>query len=202
VGELDKAPGDNLFGPDVLTTGDMDGDGHVDVIVRSTDRRIVQWFRHPDRDSLVEPLDPATAPGEPSRTNFPGQVYTLVQDELRDTQGIGVGDLTADGQVEAVVAIGGALQWFDSATALSGIYSEWGSEFLLDDTKAQGTTADPTDPDYVDAATFINDILVTDLDGDGFGDIIATFDRRVISGLADDTLLWFRNTLGDEAEPE
>ena len=197
IGHLDRPPGDNVFGADVVTTGDMDGDGHVDVLVRSADRRVVQWFRHPDRDSLIEPLDPSCAPICP-RQNYPWQVYTLVEDEVRDPQGIAVGDLTADGQVEAVVAIGGALQWFNSATAVNGIFSPWGSEFLLDDTKEQGTTADPTDPDFIDAATFINDVIIADLDGDGFGDIVATFDRRVISGLADDRLFWFRNTLGEQ----
>ena len=52
----------------------------------------------------------------------------------------------------------------------------------------------------MDDGTIINDLTIVDLDGDGFGDILGTLDRRVASGLADDALIWFRNTLGDQAE--
>ncbi|MFH0982738.1 MAG: VCBS repeat-containing protein [Planctomycetota bacterium] len=198
VGHLDRAPGDQSFGADVITTGDMDGDGFEDVLVRSTDRKVVQWFRRPVSESPLEPLDPSESPTPSSRFDFPWQVYTLVEYPIRDPMGIAIGDLTGDGQVDAVVAVGGALEWFDSALAPAGIYSEWGGTFVIDDTKEQGTTADPNDPDFRDTATFINNVIVADLDGDGFNDIIATLNRRVVSGLAEDSLIWFRNTLGDE----
>ena len=45
-------------------------------------------------------------------------------------------------------------------------------------------------------------MAVVGIDGVGFGDVIATFDRRTFSGLNDDTLLWFRNTLGEQAQDE
>ncbi len=179
-----------------MTLGDMDGDGFTDVMVRAADRKVVEWFRHPTGD----PLEPIFPPPDavPGRFDFPWQVYTLVDYPNREPMGIAIGDLTGDGQAEAVVAVGGALEWFDSAAAPAGLYSQWGGTFIVDDTKAQGTTADPNDPDFEDTATLINEVIITDLDGDGFNDIVGTLDRRVDSGLAEDTIIWFRNTLGDE----
>ena len=58
---------------------------------------------------------------------------------------------------------------------------------------------DPNDPDFVDDGTVIYGLTIVDLDQDGANDVIATFDRRVVSGLTDDTLLWFRNTILDDA---
>ena len=69
---------------------------------------------------------------------------------------------------------------------------------FLDDTKLKGTTDDPTDVDFLDDGTLLNNLLVVDVDGDGVNDILATFDRRVEGGLYDDTIIWFKNTLFDE----
>jgi hypothetical protein len=43
--------------------------------------------------------------------------------------------------------------------------------------------------------TLINSILVVDLDGDSDNDLVATFDRTGLSGVTNDALVWFRNTL-------
>ena len=36
-------------------------------------------------------------------------------------------------------------------------------------------------------------VLIVDLDGDGFNDIVGTIDRVELSGLTNDALIWFRN---------
>ena len=46
----------------------------------------------------------------------------------------------------------------------------------------------------------MNNLLIVDIDDDGVNDIVATLDRRVNSGLADDAIIWFRNTLFDNVE--
>jgi len=182
---------------DVIALGDVDLDGFDDVLVRSITGRVVQWFRHPGAADL-EPIFP---PPDvvPDRFNFPWQVYTMAEYEIHKPAGIAIGDLTGDGFNEVVVGAGGVVNWYDASVAES-TYDSWGENFVVDDTKANGTTDDPNDPDFVDAGTVIYGLTVVDIDGDGFGDVVGTLDRRVMSGLADDTLIWFRNTLGDREE--
>jgi hypothetical protein len=182
---------------DVIALGDVDFDGFDDVVVRSRGGLVVQWFRHPgaaDGEPVFPPPDVT-----PSRFNFPWQVYTLAEFAIGRPAGIAVGDLTGDGINEVAVAAGGVVVWFDS-TVVPSVYDPWSANFVIDDTKANGTTDDPNDPDFVDNGTVINAVTIVDLDGDGFGDMLGTLDRRVESGLSDDTLLWFRNTLGDQGQ--
>lgn len=185
---------------DVLAIGDMDGDGIDDVMVRSSVGRIVQWFH---------------APTEPSTTFIrnPWRVYTLAQFLEREPQGIAIGDLTGDGQAEAVVAAEGAVVWFDSSRAPS-VFDQWGENLVIDegpspDAGTDGaaadqsdldalldlldTDADPTAQTLEDTGTFINALLIADIDGNGFNDIVGTIDRDELSGLANDALVWFRN---------
>jgi len=191
---------------DVIVLGDVDMDGFEDVLTRSAEGYVVQWFRHPGAADL-EPIFPPDNPPVPDRVeaaweeafNFPWQVYTMAQFEIGAPSGIVVGDLTGDGINEVAVAAGGVIAWYD-ASLVESTYEPWGENFVVDDTKANGTTDDPTDPDFQDTGTVIFSLSIVDLDGDGYGDVLATFDRRVDSGLADDTLLWFRNTLGDQTE--
>ncbi len=183
---------------DIIALGDVDLDGFDDVLVRSQPGLIVQWFRHPgaaDREPIFPPPDAV-----PDRFNFPWQVYSMAEFGFHKPAGIAIGDMTADGFNEVVVAAGGVVYWYDAAMAET-VYDPWGENFVIDDTKANGTTDDPTDPDFIDAGTIMNALTVVDIDGDGYGDVIGTLDRRTFSGLNDDTLIWFRNTLGDEATP-
>ena len=56
-----------------------------------------------------------------------------------------------------------------------------------------------TDPQVAQEAatgTIINSAIIVDLDGDGANDIVATLDRSGLSGLTNDALVWFRNSLG------
>ncbi|MHC4611650.1 MAG: FG-GAP repeat domain-containing protein, partial [Planctomycetota bacterium] len=178
---------------DVISLGDVDLDGYDDVLVRSRNGLIVQWFRHPggaDQEPIFPPPDVV-----PDRFNFPWQVYTMVEAGFRLPAAIAVGDLTGDGFNEVLVGAGGVVNWYD-ASVVESVYDTWGENFVIDDTKANGVTDDPNDPDFADAGTVIYSLTVVDLDDDGFGDVIGTLDRRVFSGLADDTLIWFRNTLG------
>ncbi len=187
----------------VITLGDVDRDGYEDVLVRSNSGMVVQWFRHPGAADL-EPIfpPPDVVPDQrPPHFNFPWQVYTIAEYDIGRPAGIAIGDLTGDGFNDIAVAAGGAVCWYDGSLVES-VYEPWAENFVLDDTKANGVTDDPTDPDYQDDGTVIYSLTIVDIDGDGAGDIVATFDRRVGSGLVDDTLIWFRNTIGDEADGE
>jgi hypothetical protein len=178
----------------MISIGDIDGDGFDDVLVRTITGQAVQWFRHPgagDGEPIFPPPDVV-----PERFNFPWQVYTMAEYEIGRPAGLAIGDLNGDGRNNVAVSAGGVVYWYDSALVDSP-FQPWGELFVVDDTKENGTTDDPNDPDYVDDGTVINWLTIVDLDQDGANDVIATFDRRVQSGLTDDTLLWFRNTLFD-----
>ncbi|MCK4660375.1 MAG: VCBS repeat-containing protein [Phycisphaerae bacterium] len=207
---------------DMVTLGDIDMDGFDDVLVRSAEGPIVQWFRHPgspesctsDADCgdseicieglcVLEPIFPPPNPAPPrvtpDRFNFPWEVYTIGQYAFGKPAGIAIGDLNGDGLNEVAVAAGGVVCWYDALLAQSR-YAMWYENFVVDDTKANGATDDPSDPNFQDSGTVIFNLSIIDIDDDGYGDIFATFDRRVESGLADDTLVWFRNTLGDQTD--
>jgi hypothetical protein len=176
----------------VVAIGDVDGDGFDDVFARSNVGQVVQWFRHPGVGD-GEPVFPAQS-ATPTRLNFPWQVYTMAEYEVGRPAGLAIGDLTGDGFNDVAVAAGGVIYWYDGSLAASR-YAPWGELFVMDDTKGNGTTDDPTDPDFKDDGSVIYGLNIVDLDGDGANDIVATFDRRTLSGLTSDTLIWFRNTI-------
>ena len=193
---------------DVITTGDVDGDGFEDVLVRSSIGAVVQWFKRPTDDG-TQPIYPPNNPPVPDRIppsnqafcSYPWPTFTIKEFEARVPEGIALGDVTGDGQVEAIIAAGGAVFWYQyDPDVQNGLYDMWVENFVVDDTKAEGETADPNDPDFRDRATIINTVIVLDVDGDGLNDVLSTVDRQTKSGLADDTLVWFRNTLNDEPE--
>jgi hypothetical protein len=55
--------------------------------------------------------------------------------------------------------------------------------------------ADPATQTLEESGTFVNALLIVDLDGDGDNDIVGTIDRNELSGLTADALVWFRNNL-------
>ena len=63
--------------------------------------------------------------------------------------------------------------------------------FSADDGDVFGTWSDSASFSDENASTSIRSILVVDLDGDGFDDIVGTIDRTATHN---DALLWLRNT--------
>jgi len=202
-------------GADVMTIADVDADGADDVIVRSTNGRIIQWFRRPTAETSqpeFPPPDPV-----PDRFNFPWQVYTLTEFADRVPGGLTVGDIDNDTRIELILAAEGAVLWFDESTVLTP-FDPWIEYTIIQDNPAASSPptlpgaqppAGGTPPTQqpggsgvgvteVDVSTTVNGLLVVDLDGDGFNDIVGTLDRRSGAGLSDDRLVWYRNTLGDE----
>lgn len=221
IGELDS-------GADRMALGDIDGDGFTDVLVRSTEGQIVQWFRRPTSED-IPPEFPPNNPPTPDRFNFPWPVYTLTEFEERTPEGVTIGDVDGDSRPEVIIAAGGAVLWFDESSTLTP-FDPWLENTIIKDVASGGfvsggttggttggsggtananasssTNANTSTPGgsgvgvgAVDTSTSINALLVVDLDGDGFNDIIGTLDRRTGAGLSDDRLVWYRNTLGDE----
>jgi hypothetical protein len=171
---------------DVLRVGDLDRDGRVDVIVRSTNGNVIQWLKGAGSQSTTAPLP-----------SLPWQVYTIAEFKDRSPRAIALGDLNSDGQLEVVASAGGALTWLDSEAAPS-VYDQWTARLIVDDDPEGGGGLGSTDPgvtvEEVGGSTAINSVLVVDLDGDGRNDIVATLDRTGLSGLSNDALVWFRNT--------
>lgn len=175
-------------GADIVRMGDVDGDGITDVVVRSTGGRVVQWFKGP--------TDPTTLP----LRNIPWQVYTLAEFVERTPEGIALGDLNMDGQLDLVAAAEGGVAWFDPEGD-SALYNQWIEHLIVDDAPPETTdttspaTTDPNvTPQETPTGTTINSVMVVDVDGDGAPDIVATFDRHGLSGLSNDALVWFRST--------
>jgi hypothetical protein len=191
---------------DVIAIGDIDNDGSDDVLVRSIDGRIVQWFRRPNQ-LVVSPEFPPADP-LPTRFNFPWQVFTLTELSDNVPEAIAVGDITGDGLNDVMVAYEGGVYWFD-ATVGDSAYDPWFPNAIIQDVPSAtaGTAAEGTGGGAapgsgvgvgeVDITTRINDLLVVDLDLDGRLDIVGTLDRRSGSGLSDDRLVWYRNIRAD-----
>lgn len=195
VGQMDT-------GADNLTIGDVDGDGFDDVVVRST-FGVVQWFRRP----TAVPIEPEFPPNDPvpNRFNFPWQVFTMTEFPSDSPEAVAVGDVTGDGQVELVIAAGGAAFWFDGSVADS-VFDPWSPNTIIQDSAEDmvaggGTAAAPgagVGVGVTDTSTVINTLLIVDVDGDGRNDIIGTLDRRSGSGVSDDRIVWYRNVRTEE----
>jgi hypothetical protein len=173
-------------GADVIKLGDIDRDGITDVVVRSTGGGLIQW--------LKGPVGPTTAP----LRAIPWQVYTLAEFTERVPEAIALGDLNFDTQLEVIAAAQGGLVWFDSQRAPT-LFDQWVENLIIDDQLGGPVDSPPTtdpnvEPEEVGNTTFINSILLVDLDGDGANDFVATLDRTGLSGLTNDALVWFRNT--------
>lgn len=174
---------------DAVRVGDIDGDGRLDVVVRSSGGRLIQWLKGPGSEATTTPLP-----------QIPWQVYTLAEFSERTPRAMAIGDLNSNDQAEVIVSAGGGLLWLDSAPAPT-VYDQWTSRLIIDDEPpgtpgAAPATTDPNvSPVQVAGTTVINSILVVDLDGDGAKDLVATLDRAGLSGLSNDALVWFRSTL-------
>ena len=174
-------------GADIVRLADIDQDGLTDVVMRSMNGALIQWFKAPE--------GPTTQPVR----NIPWQVYTLAEFTNRAPQAMTLGDINRDGIVEVIVSAGGGLAYFDSILAPS-VYDQWIERIIIDDDPSGSdsnvpSTTDPNvTPQEVAGSTVINDVLMTDLDGDGANDLVVTLDRSGLSGLTNDALVWFRNT--------
>ena len=205
IGQIDT-------GADKLTLGDVDNDGAVDVVVRSS-LGVVQWFRHPTAERRSPEFPPPDV--VPDRFNFPWEVYTLTEFDDQRPEGVALGDVTGDGILDLVVAANGAAFWYD-ATSGGTVYDPWVPNTIIQDSSddmetgtaagAAGSTAPGTAPgagvgvDETDVSTVINDLLIVDIDDDGRPDIIGTLDRRSGPGLSDDRIVWYKNTRTDDEE--
>lgn len=136
-------------GADGLMVADVDDDGRGDIIARSEDGLLIQWFRGPE--------DPITQ-------TFPWEVYTLVTFSELAPSAVTTGDINNDGQLDLVAAAAGALRWFTPYE--TAVFDKWDENMVATD--GNGEEAEPTE---------IKGLTVIDIDNDGRQDIIATLDR-------------------------
>ena len=186
--------GEVRSGADVLASGDIDGDGITDIVVRSTEGRLIQWFKGPQ--------NPTTTPVR----NLPWQVFTIAEFTDRIPEAIALGDLDGDGELELAASAQGAVIWLDPFPGGS-VFDQWQERLLIDDTPVDNPRPALTDPnvnpdEVVVSTTLINQLRVVDLDGDGRLDVLSTLDREGQSGLTNDAIIWFRNTLFDDTTGE
>jgi len=214
IGQVDSAA-------DIIRLGDIDNDGHDDILVRSTDGAIIQWFRRPNPLSIQPEFPPNDA--VPGRFNFPWPVFTMTEFSGTIPEAIAIGDITGDGKVEVVAAASGGVLWYDGTVGPT-VYDPWSPNKIIQDSPIAQPTAPPapaapssagpaaaalaaTAPGAgvgvtaVSTSTHINTLLVVDLDDDGRNDIVGTLDRRDGSGLSDDRLVWYRNTQTQPPRP-
>jgi hypothetical protein len=191
IGQIDP-------GADLMAIGDIDNDGFDDVVVRSRDGQVVQWFRHPS-PLAVSPEFPPGGP-TPDRFDFPWPIFTLTEFERRAPEAIALGEVTGDNQLDLIVSAGGTILWYDGSRAAT-VYDPWESNPIVNDSPdaTADDPADPDDDDQADTTTSVNQLLVIDIDDDGRADVIGTLDRRQGSGLSNDRIVWYRNTRTDDA---
>ena len=139
---------------DVIQLGDIDRDGMVDVVARSTAGGVIQWYKSPPEGGTTEPL-----------RNIAWQVYTLAEFTMRTPEAIALGDLNFDGQLELVAGAQGGLAWFDSQQAPS-IYDQWIEKLIIDDqpstenTNVPATTDPNVEPEEIPGTTSMNCITI------------------------------------------
>lgn len=173
---------------DVIEIGDVDGDNRDDVLVRSTEGNIVQWFKKP------------ASPSQQFIRN-PWQVYSIAEFGTRSPGAIAIGDLTGDGQANIAVAAGGAVAYFGPfAGSKDNVYEFWQENVIIDDDPGEDSpdlinvVTDPNAPNQETTGTLINNLIIADIDGDGWSDIVATLDRNANSGLSNDAIVLFHST--------
>jgi hypothetical protein len=168
---------------DSVHVADIDGDGRLDAVVRSSAGRVIQWLKGPG--------ERATSTGV---GNIPWQVYTIAEFDDRTPGAVALGDVDADGRLELVAAADSALIWFDPPEP-GNPFDQWTGRLIVDDASGPAIITDPgANPAAVVGGTVINSVHAVDIDDDGFVDLVATFDRSGLSGLTNDALVWFRNT--------
>jgi hypothetical protein len=180
-------------GADSLAIGDLDTDGIDDVLARSSEGRVVQWFKAPNFPSY-------------DLIRSPWRVYTLAEFRDRKPQAMAVGDLTGDGELEVAISAEGAVAWFGTRATLS-VFDQWTETLIIDDSPPGDAGSNGmamgdllqflTDPQQQSLAestvTLVNSLVIEDIDGDGRDDILGTLDRVDGSGLTNDALVLFRN---------
>ncbi len=173
-------------GSDVVVAGDIDNDGITDLVCRSSAGRLLVWFKGPQNPIT----DPVRA--------VPWQVFTIAEFKERQPEAIAVADVDMDGQLEVVASAQGAILWFDVFEG-GTVYDQWEEILLVDDNPEMPRRPSVTDPnvdrnEVLETSTFINTVNAVDLDGDGNIDFVTTLDRRGLSGLTNDAIIWYRNT--------
>jgi hypothetical protein len=169
-------------GADVITGGDLDGDGITDIVARSTNGGVIVWFKGPP--------NPTTDPVR----NVPWQVFTIAEFTERTPETLALGDIDNDGRLELVASVSSGILWFEPISQ-ARVYDQWSERLLEDDVLPPPAVTDPNVnlDEVVVNDTVIHGLDLVDLDGDGRLDVLGTLDRRSQSGITNDAVIWYRN---------
>jgi len=121
---------------DIMDTGDIDNDGFDDIVVRSTNGQIMQWFRRPNILAIPPEFPPPDT--VPTRFNFPWPVFTMTEIVDQEPEAIAVGDVTGDGRVEVMLAREGGVFWYDGTVGAS-VFDPWQPNTIISANQTETT---------------------------------------------------------------
>ncbi len=171
---FEELVGQHQGGADLLTLGDVDGDGNIDVLVASVAQKLTQWFRNPGPAALA-----------PGRAQVPWLVYTIGMLDEGDIEQVHLVDLDNNGTLDCFLTASGVGYGFRRQDDVQHVWERF-PIFRSDPEATIGT------------------VSFADIDGDGRLDFVAPFNRegllndRFVLYRSVAASLWHRRLVGQQ----
>jgi len=159
-------------GADLMSVGDIDGDGNPDVAVASVSLGLTQWFKNPGPAALA-----------PDAVPVPWRVFNIGETSSDGLSQVRLVDLDGDGQLDVFLTVGGSV----AAYRRTEVVEDYWQSFAIDATDATFGRVAFADIDNDGKLDFI-----APLDRDGI-----TKDRIVVyTAVASSN--WYRRLVGQQ----